>query len=135
MWMAERGRATQRGSGDCIADVGVVTLSQELLGVYLDGERRQLSMYGPAGYSWRPKVGDKVLALKMGEDASLGCVLAAPQETRKLQSGEVCIFSQGGAEVHLSSDGEILMSGNIKINGQSLEDMIRAIVAQCIKPE
>lgn len=134
MWMAERGRASQCGTGDCAVDIGVVTLSQEPLGVYLDGERRQLPIYSPAGYSWRPKVSDTVLVVKTGEDGDGTFVIGVPQESRDLATGEVCLFSQGGAEVRLTAGGEVCLRGDIVVNGQTLEAMIRRIVAEQMRP-
>lgn len=124
MWTSERGRVAQREER-VIAQVGSVTLSQFPLGVYVDGERRNLPLYGPGGYSWRPPVGDSVLVMKR-EDGS--CVVGALQQETELETGEVKI-SGGGGEVYLTSQGDVAITGTVKINGESIEDMIARIVS------
>ena len=50
MWISRRKetRQTER------AQVGNVTVEGRLVGAMLDGERRDLPVYGPGGYVWRP---------------------------------------------------------------------------------
>lgn len=52
MWISEQGR--RRAEPDGTALVGRVTLPGDPAGVYLAGERRELPVFGPGGYVWRP---------------------------------------------------------------------------------
>ncbi len=133
MWTAQRGRGSQREESQ-LAQIGGVTLAELPLGVYVDGERRNLPLYTPGGYSWRPSVGDSVLVIKTEEG---GCVLGCPQSGAggdDLAVGEIKI-SGVGCEIYLTSQGEInltgdlAVSGGVTINGEGLESMIERIVA------
>ena len=62
MWIAEQGR--RRPQADGTALVGRVTLPGDPAAVYLDGERRELPVYGPGGYIWRPAKDQQVLVLR-----------------------------------------------------------------------
>ena len=46
MWISQRGEKAQRHTGGG-AEMGRVTLAGNPVGVYLDGERRELPMFGP----------------------------------------------------------------------------------------
>ncbi len=133
MWTAQRGRGSQREESQ-LAQIGGVTLAELPLGVYVDGERRNLPLYTPGGYSWRPSVGDSVLVIKTEEG---GCVLGCPQSGAggdDLAVGEIKI-SGVGCEIYLNSQGEVnltgdlAVSGGVTINGEGLESMIERIVA------
>ncbi len=131
MWVSQRGRSSQRDS-EVSARVGGVTLSQIPLGVYVDGERRNLEIFTPGGYSWRPNVGDEVLVIKT-EGGS--CVAGAQQTESQLEIGEVKIAGGGGGTVYLTADGTVSLSGDVVVNGEGLEDMMRRIALDCIPSE
>lgn len=115
MWIAERGRG--RGDPEGSALVGRVTLAGDPAGVYLDGERRGLPVYGPGGYLWRPARGQEVLVLKTGRAGEQPCVAGARgQPGWNLNPGEVYLYSSG-ASIHLRSDGVISMQGLVLVNG------------------
>lgn len=124
MWTAQRGRGSQREESQT-AQIGSVTLAEVPLGVYVDGERRNLPLYTPGGYCWKPSVGDSVLVIKT-EDG--GCVLGCPQSGDELAAGEIKI-SGADCEIYLTAEGGIALSGDITVNGEGLEDMIERIVA------
>lgn len=65
MWTSDRRKTRQ--AGESWVDWGEVTLEGDPAGAYLDGERRQLAVYGPGGYCWKPALGDRVLVLKAGQ--------------------------------------------------------------------
>ncbi len=124
MWMAQRGRASQR-EDKITAQIGAVTLSQLPVGVYVDGERRNLPLYTMGGYCWRPDVGDSVLVIKTsGGDCVAGCA----QEEDDLAVGEVKISSNGGGAIYLTAEGGVQLSGDIMVNGEGLEEMVARIV-------
>ena len=72
MWISEQGR--RRAEPDGTALVGRVTLPGDPGGVYLAGERRELPVFGPGGYVWRPEEGEQVLVLKTGQAGEAPCV-------------------------------------------------------------
>lgn len=126
MWTAERNRNLRMG--EPAAELGTVTLGGDPAGVSLGGERRWIGVYGPGGYSWRPTAGDKVLVLKAGAEGESPCVLGTVQEGEDLKPGEVRL-SGGGSSLHLGQS-RLSLSGQVYVNGKSLESIIREIAAQ-----
>ena len=118
MWIAEQGR--RRPQADGTALVGQVTLPGDPAAVYLDGERRELPVYGPGGYVWRPAKDQQVLVLKTGAAGEAPCVAGTPcGEEWEVAPGEVLIYS-GGATVRLSGGAVTISGGSVSLNGQVL---------------
>ena len=116
MWTSDRRKTRQ--AGESWVDWGEVTLEGDPAGAYLDGERRQLAVYGPGGYCWKPALGDRVLVLK-----------ARQGEAETLGAGEVSISSSGAESgLLLRTDGRLELNGQVMVNGQSLNGLIRQIV-------
>ena len=116
MWTSDRRKTRQ--AGESWVDWGEVTLEGDPAGAYLDGERRQLAVYGPGGYCWKPVLGDRVLVLK-----------ATQGEAETLGAGEVSISSSGAESgLLLRTDGRLELNGQVMVNGQSLNGLIRQIV-------
>lgn len=126
MWISERDRNLR--AEEPAAELGTVTLGGDPAGVSLGGERRWLTVYGPGGYSWRPTAGDKVLVLKAGAEGEAPCILGTTQEGDGLKPGEVRL-SGGGSSLHLGQS-RLSLSGQVYVNGKSLEDMIRKIAEE-----
>lgn len=126
MWTSERNRNPR--VGDPAAELGTVTLGGDPAGVSLGGERRWLTVYGPGGYSWRPTVGDRVLVLKAGAEGEAPCILGTTQKGDGLKPGEVRL-SGGDSAVHLGQS-RLSLSGQVYVNGERLEDMIREIARE-----
>lgn len=124
MWTSERNRNLP--AREAAAELGTVTLGGDPAGVSLGGERRWLTVYGPGGYSWRPTAGDKVLVLKAGAEGESPCILGTTQGGEELRPGEVRLAGSGSA-IHLGEDG-VSLTGQVYINGQTLEELIAAIV-------
>ena len=115
MWTSDRRKTRQ--AGESWVDWGEVTLEGDPAGAYLDGERRQLAVYGPGGYCWKPALGDRVLVLKAGQGGESPCVAGKRQgEAETLGAGEV------------RTDGRLELNGQVMVNGQSLNGLIRQIV-------
>ena len=125
MWLA-RQRASER-KREAVSEEGSVTAGSPT-SVYLEGERRNVPVFGPGGYCWRPGSGQAVLVLKTGEEGEQPCVLGCRVEDRKLQPGEVSVFA-GGSEVRLKENGEVALTGTVTVNGIELEELIRQILA------
>ena len=118
MWTTEQRRRPP--VDEAAAEVGQVTLAGEPCGVALGGERRLLPVYAPGGYAWRPRVGEKVLVLKAGEDREEPCVAGAAQPPGTLKPGEVELTG-GSVKLLLGREGLFL-------NGVALEDYVQSIV-------
>lgn len=109
MWLSEQQkRPVSRGEGQ----TGVVTMAGEDLAVRLDSEVRAPEIYGPAGYHWRPGVGDRVLVIK-GE-GQRPCVAGV---------------KDGGTPAAVTiRAGTVELQGSIVVNGVALEEYIRQLV-------
>lgn len=116
MWIAERSR--RRPEPATAAAVGQVTLPGDPVGVCLDGERRQVPVFAPGGYVWRPRRGEQVLVLKTGEQGEAPCVLGERcQDKWELEEGEILLHS-GKAVLRLKKDGTVDITGTLTVNGQ-----------------
>lgn len=127
MWTGKR----WAGSRECYepwVERGVVTQNQDVTGVYLDGERRQLAMASPGGYQWMPNVGEDVLVLKENQgDGAQHIVGSCQTGVGDLSPGDVVISSGGNASVQLLGEDMVLL-GQIWVENMSLEDYIKKVV-------
>lgn len=112
MWLSKNARAREAHGQE--ADVGVVSVGAQAPAVITDGETRDLAVFAPGGYAWRPAVGEQVLVLRAG---ATGAVAGARTSECALAPGEVCIFSSGGASIRLGADGSLALVGNVTVNG------------------
>ena len=82
-------------------------------------EHRSLSSYAPYGVCSVPPTGTQVLIL----DSEIGSVCTGTLcDNRQVQSGELRLFSQGGAYILLKNDGDILLNGlRITKDGKIIE--------------
>ena len=118
-WEQERRRPAQEPA----AQLGLVTLGGEETAANLGGERRWLNICAPGGMQWSPRQGEQVLVLKEGENA---WVLGVMGE-QSVRPGQL-LLSGTDCSVRLGARMEI--SGEVELNGQPLEDYIRAVVAK-----
>lgn len=111
MWLSgQQKRPAREGGGQ----TGVVTMAGEDLAVRLDSEVRSPELYGPAGYRWTPRAGDRVLVLK-GEGET-PCVVGV---------------RQGGAADRVTiAAGRVELQGSVFINGVPLEQYIALLAGQ-----
>ena len=116
MWLSKQTRPGMVTSG---SDLGVTSISGESAGVVTKGEVRQLPIYGPGGYAWRPAAGETVLVIKGGTGGEESCVAGAKQADapNELRPGEVYIHARGGS-VYLKNDGTVELRGSIVLSGQ-----------------
>lgn len=110
------------------ADTGTVTLGGDPAAVSLGGERRQVPVYAPGGYQWRPAAGDQVLVLKAGAQRESPCVAGVCCQSGELSPGEVRI-SSGSGQLRLR-DGRIDIQGQLWVNGETLEDLVERLATQ-----
>lgn len=116
MWLSKKlSRAAEKEPPT--AQSGEATRTESELGVFANGERRGVSVYGPAGFRWQPKPGDGVLIIKDGDDRAVAGVAVAPPAN----PGDLELVCDGGAVVALRRDGSIsLKNGDgavVELNG------------------
>lgn len=128
MWTSERNRNLR--VEEPAAELGAVTLGGDPAGVSLGGERRWLSVYSPGGYSWRPTAGDKVLVLKAGAEGEAPCILGTIQDGGDLKPGEVRL--KGGESSVFLGQNRLELTGDLYINGCTLNQMVAGIVASLL---
>ncbi|MBD5098494.1 MAG: hypothetical protein HDT35_02910 [Clostridiales bacterium] len=135
MWLSgQQKRPADEGEGQ----TGIVTMSGGETAVLLDRERRGLDIYSPGGYTWTPRVGQRVLVIQgRGE---IPCVVGALQggvpdrvgiqaKSLALSGQAVSVAAQRGATV---SGSQVNLNGQVYVNGEKLEDLIRRIVASML---
>ena len=114
MWLSKQQKQPAR-SGE--GWTGVVTVSGDSLTVRLDSEVNAPELYGPAGYVWKPKAGDRVLVIK-GE-GERPCVVG-------VKKGAV------PDEVTLEAK-KINLQGEVLVNGTALEEYVRALSREVLE--
>lgn len=130
MWLSQRRAEARRA--ETTAETGPVTLGGDPAGVYLSGERRGLPVFSPGGYQWRPAAGQEVLVLKAGADQESPCVVGVRQAGTP-EPGETYLFSQGEASTaRLRPDGSLELTGQVSVNGERLEALVRRVVAEML---
>lgn len=124
MWLS-RGRK-EAVAGEAAAESGPVTVQGTQTAVYLSGERRNVAVCAPGGFAWRPRVGQEVLVLKAGQEQEspyvLGTDCAAMAEG--LTPGETLL---GGEGASVKVGRRVELTGQVLINGESLEELIRRV--------
>lgn len=100
------------------AEVGMVTVGGSPAGVYLAGERRNVPLFVPGGYHWRPAPGQEVLVIKTGGEKA-PCLVGQEEEktAMDLGPGEILISAHPEAGILLRPDGTIRLFGVIMHNG------------------
>ncbi len=132
MWLSgQQKQPADPGEGQ----TGIITMSGGKLAVMLDCERRGVQLYGPAGYRWTPKVGQRVLVIQGKGEAP--CVVGLRQDgavpdqvdirAGQLTAGGTAVNISGGTGVTLSGR-RLDWNGEIYVNGERLEDLIYRIV-------
>ncbi len=129
MWTGKRS-AGQKERYEPSVEYGVVTQSEGVTGVYLDGERRQMGQVSPGGYRWKPGVGQEVLVLKDGDGRQHMVAVALTEEA--LKPGEVEICSEGGALIRLAGD-KVEIEGEVFLAGQDFQSYIEEMVENLVK--
>lgn len=132
MWLSgQQKRPVDPGEGQ----TGIVTMSGGEMAVLLDSERRGLQIYGPGGYTWTPRVGQRVLVIQgQGE---IPCVAGARQGQKAPDrvSVEGRQMDIRGDTVNICAQDSVVAEGeSVRLNGQvyvkeeTLEELIARIV-------
>lgn len=123
MWLAKQ--RTRETRCEAVSEEGTVTVGSPT-SVYLEGERRDVPVFGPGGYCWRPENEQSVLVLKTGGEGEQPCVIGCRTEDRNLGPGETAVFGKD-SEVRLKQ-GEVALTGQVTVNGETLDELIRRAV-------
>ena len=132
MWLSgQQKRPVDPGEGQ----TGIVTMSGGETAVQLDSERRGLQIYSPGGYTWTPKVGQRVLVIQgRGE---IPCVTGALQDGSvpdwvDIRAKELTL---GGETVGVAAresatvqGEEIHLDGQVYVKDETLEELIIRVV-------
>lgn len=128
MWLSKQIR---RERPESEADLGVTTISADRSGVLSKGEVRDLPIYGPGGYFWRPGNGESVLVIKGGPGGEESCIAGAAQAESGIEPGEILIRSAGGASLRLRNNGSIEVKGTLSVTGSLMINGKPCQVEQC----
>ncbi len=114
MWLSEqKKRPARTGEGQ----TGVVTMAGDSLAVRLEHEVRGPELYGPAGYRWEPRAGDRVLVFKGEQERP--CIVGV---------------KQGGVPDCVTIEAEtVQVQGAVMVNGVPLEEYIAQIAGQVME--
>lgn len=118
MWISERNKGQDSQGGG--AQMGTVTIGGNPASVYWDGERRNLPVIGPKGYSWAPMAGDQVLVIKAGEEGENPCVVGVQMEEGVPPGSIRIVNGEGTAGIIIGTDGTISMIGRVLVNGEQV---------------
>lgn len=92
-------------------------MAGDSLAVRLERELRSPELYGPAGYQWAPRAGDRVLVFK-GE-GERPCIVGV---------------KQGTVPESITIQAErIQLQGTILVNGTPLEDYVAMLAKQAVE--
>ena len=133
MWLSGQ----QKRPADCgEGQIGTVTVGGSGAAVMLDSERRGLEVYAPAGYTWTPEAGQRVLVIQgQGEIPAIVGVrrgggqpgsVGISAKSVSVSGQGVSLQAAGGAVVGGQS---VDLRGEVLINGEPLEQVIARIVA------
>ncbi|MCD7873130.1 MAG: hypothetical protein LUG21_07540 [Clostridiales bacterium] len=105
MWISKRFGSKKEPA----AETGTFTVSSdgftEATGTL---QSRNSECFSPYGYSFCAPVGEKVLII----NSSSGAVCAGTEmKKEKLEQGEICISSSGGASIVLKNNGDVVLNG------------------------
>ena len=116
MWLSKQMRPAPPTAD---ADLGVTTISGRTVGVLTRGEVRDLPVYGPGGYVWRPEHGDAVLVIKGGPGGEEQCVVGVEQGEgpKGMLPGEICLCGPNRNSIYLRKNGNVEIEGTLIING------------------
>lgn len=118
MWLGgQQKQPADSGEGQ----IGIVTMSGGEMAVLLDCERRGVQVYSPGGYSWAPRVGQRVMVIEgQGE---IPCIVGA----RQGQASPTQVGIQAHQAVNIMG-AMVRLDGQVYVNGQTLEELIEEIV-------
>ena len=117
MWLSKK-LAQNSGTSAGSADLGDVTISAGAPSMVVDSEVRGVRLIAPGGYAWRPKAGETILVLKDSGGQSFALGPPMDEASDDIAPGEVVLKSDEGSFIRLRSNGDIVLCGNVRIEGE-----------------
>lgn len=108
MWLS---KIISKGNDYQKAEKGIVTISgKNQMEIGASASSREVKSYAPYGYNSTPPVGEEVLLMPSSDGQ---VAIGAKNSSHSLESGEICISSQGGASIVLKNDGTVVINSMV----------------------
>lgn len=105
MWMSKQIASSPASQ---VAEKGKVTLSGGQLEAGSTVTSRNIDSYAPYGFESQPPVDEDVIMMASNDGAVM---LGTLNKAEDIESGEIKIFSKGGATILLKNNGDIVLNG------------------------
>ncbi|MBR5773838.1 MAG: hypothetical protein IKY44_03200 [Clostridia bacterium] len=125
MWISKKLAESNNQALESNTEIGNLSITtDELIAAISSCEKRGISFYTPPGIEFYPSEGQRVLLISCGNQTV--CAGVEMQKSSTLRSGEIRLFSQGGASIVLKNNGSIVLNGKVTItkDGDILTDGI-----------
>jgi len=114
VWISEK---NSRRAANAAGSLGTVTIGGEKVSILSEAECRNVDVYAPGGYCWRPAAGTDMLVIKCQDGQMVATGAEMPPDVKGMLPGEVYIKSDAGASIYLKNDGRIMLGGKVYIDG------------------
>ncbi len=103
----------------------------------LGAQALEAERFLPWGFASQPTAGQQALVVFVGGAQSAPVALGeSAKSAPALAQGEVKIYAQGGASVHLKADGNVVVQpgaqGKVMLGEQSLNPMQGVVTGECV---
>lgn len=105
MWISQQIIAAKKQQP--AAELTEITGNEVMQGV---NTYRGVPLAAPWGVAYLPP--NSARAVVVSTDSGLACI-GTLEENRQLKSGELILFSSGGAEIYLKNSGEVIINGQV----------------------
>lgn len=117
MWLAEK-LVNDDSKTNIIDAVGVASSSNASVTATGRDGKSKMSIAAPYGIIYSPSINDLAVMLKSdSSDICLGTIVKQNNIDDLPSAGELYLFSDGGAYIHLLNSGDIEVGGQIQISG------------------
>lgn len=120
MWISEKLAVSDKKATPKTANTATVTASQNgFFEASCEYGIRSADFYFPYGIRSVAPTGFKVLFFNSQDEK---CICGCKSDCSDIESGEVEIFSQGGAKIELKNDGSVIINGLVINSEGVIED-------------
>lgn len=115
MWLSKKLSGNNNAAQNDSPEIGNLSIStNDLMAAISSCEKRGISFYTPLGIEFFPSEGQKVLLISCGNHTV--CAGVEMKKSSELKSGEIRLFSEGGASIALKNDGTIVINNAVTID-------------------
>ena len=115
MWISKKLAESNQQTFNDNAEIGNLSITtDELVAAISSCEKRGISFYTPPGIEFFPTEGQEVVLISCGNNTA--CAGVEMQKSTSLRSGEIRLFSHGGASILLKNDGSIVLNDEVTID-------------------